>query len=131
MAGDSTNLFDRVGGAEGVEHLVHAFYERVLEDPELGPFFQEVPLSHLQTMQKEFFSEALGGPLYYSGRSLRQVHAGRGITKAHLRRFTQHLLDTLQAERGDLELTDQDLHGIYSRIALEADRVTDDVAESG
>ncbi len=128
---EKESLFVRIGGEAGVEKLVDAFYERVLADEKLAPFFEHVPMDRLRTMQKEFFSEALGGPLFYTGRSLRQVHAGKGIRKRDLRRFTQCLLDTLKAERDDLKLSEQDVKDIYSRIAIEADRITDSVNESG
>lgn len=124
-------MFEKIGGEAGVERLVGKFYQRVLADPELGPFFKDAPIDHLQKMQKEFFSEALGGPLFYTGRSMRQVHAGRGIKREHLQSFVQHLLDTLEAERADLNLDRQEIDRIYSRIAVEADRITDDVTESG
>lgn len=128
---EKETLFERIGGEEGIERLVSAFYDRVTGDEMLGPFFEHVPMEHLKTMQKEFFSEALGGPLFYTGRSLRQVHAGRGIEHKHVQRFVRHLLDTLSAERDDLQISEQEVKDIYSRIAVEADRVTDDVAESG
>ncbi|MBK1828418.1 group I truncated hemoglobin [Haloferula rosea] len=131
MAENKPSVFERIGGEEGVERLVGKFYDRVIADPKLGRFFQHVPMEHLKTMQKEFFSEALGGPLFYTGRSLRQVHAGRGIHKEHIQCFIEHLLATLEAERADLDLDDQEVNRIYSRIAIEADRITDDVAESG
>ena len=131
MAEQESSLFEKIGGEQGVERLVEQFYERVVSDPELGPFFLHVPVDHLKRMQKEFFSEALGGPLFYTGHSLRQVHAGRGIRREHLQCFVQHLLDTLEAERHDLKIDDQEINRIYSRIAIEADRITDDVTESG
>lgn len=128
---EKETLFARIGGEVGIEKLVTAFYDRVLADEKLAPFFEHVPMERLLTMQKEFFSEALGGPLYYSGRSLRQVHAGRGIRKRDLRRFTRCLLETLEAECENLELSAQDVKDIYSRIAIEAERITDGVNESG
>jgi hemoglobin len=79
-------------------------------------------MAKLRRMQVEFFSSALNGPLHYSGRPLAHVHQGHGITKAHLRRFTEHLLATLQS----LNLSRQDVQSIYTRIALEADEVADD-----
>lgn len=130
MSGEQS-LYDRLGGEAGVERLVGKFYERVLEDEELAPFFAHVPMERLKAMQKEFFSEALGGPLFYTGRSLRQVHAGRGITKEHLRRFTHHLLVTLETGETDFGLTRHEIDTIYSRIAIEADRVTDEGMELG
>ena len=128
---EKESLFKRVGGEAGIEKLVGAFYERVLGDEVLAPFFKQAPMEHLKTMQKELFSEALGGPLFYTGHSLRQVHAGKGIEHVHVQRFIGHLLKTLEAEREDLEITEQEVKDIYSRIAIETDRVTDDVAESG
>ena len=116
-----STLYERVGGEAGVGRLVEAFYARVLADPELSPFFAQVPMDKLRRMQVEFFSSALGGPLQYAGRPLAHVHQGRGITKEHLRRFTEHLLATLAT----LQLNPQDIQSIYDRIALEADEIAD------
>lgn len=80
--------------------------------------------SKLKAMQKEFFSEALGGPLFYSGRSMREVHAGKGIKKSHLALFTGHLMATLENHQDRLTLTASDIDAIYSRIALEADEIS-------
>jgi len=121
------SLYERVGGEAGVQRLIGSFYQRVLADVQLGPFFAQVPMEKLRRMQVEFFTSALGGPLQYSGRPLAHVHHGHGITKAHLRRFTDHLLATLQT----LALSQQDIQSIYTRIALEADEVADDAAGLG
>jgi hemoglobin len=126
MPDQPVNLYQRIGGEAGIERLVTDFYERVLADPELTQFFQHIPMDKLRTMQKEFFSEALGGPLFYSGRSLRDVHAGRGISKAHLGRFLQHLLETISA----LDLDRREIDAIYSRIATEADEISGGITES-
>lgn len=121
---EETSLYEQVGGEAGIEKLVGLFYKRVLSDPELGPFFEQTDTDKLKRMQKEFFSEALGGPPFYSGRSMREVHAGRGIKKSHLRRFTAHLMATLEDSNHELELDERQINAIYSRIALEADEIT-------
>lgn len=131
MTDENQSLYDRLGGETGIESLVEDFYDRVLADPELAPFFEHASMERLRMMQKELFSEALGGPLFYSGHSLRQVHAGKGIRKRDLRRFIGHLLTTLEETQGDRGLTRQEIDAIYSRISLEADRITDSVNESG
>ena len=118
---NTQSLYDRVGGETGITRLVDSFYQRVLADPELSPFFAHIPMEKLHRMQVEFFSSALGGPLQYSGRPLAHVHQSHGITKDHLRRFTEHLLATLEA----LNLKPQDIQSIYNRIALEADEIAD------
>ena len=130
MADEST-LYDRIGGEQAIEKLVGEFYKRVLGDEELGPFFVHVDTEKLKAMQKEFFSEALGGPLFYSGRSLREVHAGRGIKKSHLRRFTGHLMATLEDHQELLTLSRADIDAIYNRIALEADEISGGGSETG
>lgn len=117
-----SSLYERVGGQAGVIRLVGDFYQRVLADPTLAPFFAHVPMDKLRKMQVEFFSSALNGPLLYSGQPLAHVHHGRGITKEHLRNFTGHLLATLES----LNLSRQDVQGIYDRIAIDAGEVTDD-----
>ncbi|MEO0017353.1 MAG: Group 1 hemoglobin GlbN [Verrucomicrobiota bacterium] len=124
---NAESLYDRAGGEAGITQIVGVFYQRVLADPELSPFFAHVPMEKLRRMQVEFFSSALNGPLQYSGQPLAHVHRGHGITKAHLRRFTEHLLASLET----LNLSRQDVQTIYTRIAREADEVTDDADGSG
>lgn len=121
------SLFDRLGGKEGVEKLVTVFYENVLSDPELAGFFQHSNVENLHRMQIEFFSAALGGSAIYSGRSLREIHQGRGIKKNHLQRFVDHLLNTLKS----FDLDENDVRAIYDRIAMHADEITDSGAETG
>lgn len=70
-------------------------------------------------MQREFFAAALDGPIRYSGRPLREVHSGLGIEARHLRRFVDHLMETLAA-RG-LEDTDR------AEIRREIDTYADDI----
>lgn len=120
MSSEPTTLYDRIGGEEAVTRLLAAFYERVLADPELSPFFIDIPIDKLRTMQREFFSAALDGPIGYTGRSLRAVHAGLGIRPDHVRRFLEHLVETLEGQG----LDEDDRYDVYSRIAMRADEIT-------
>lgn len=131
MATDEKSLYDRIGGETGISGLIDEFYGRIFSDPELAPFFKDTDPRKLRTMQKEFFSEALGGPLFYSGRSMREVHAGRGIKKSHLNRFTDHLLEVLKNQQDSLSLTSRDIDAIYNRIAMEADEISGGGSETG
>ncbi|MBW6455831.1 MAG: group 1 truncated hemoglobin [Trueperaceae bacterium] len=106
------SLYARIGGAEVVADLVDAFYQRVLADPELAPFFAKTDADKLRAMQREFFSVALGGPVTYFGRPLAYAHRGRGIERRHLQRFTEHLLATLEGQG----LEDRDVHDVVDRI---------------
>jgi hemoglobin len=117
---EKKTLYDRIGGAEGVRKLVRDFYDRVLEDKELQPFFLETPMSKLRTMQFELFSAALGGPIEYTGEPLYLVHFGRGIGKHHLAIFSRHLFATL----AEMNLGEQDVQDVISRINTYADQIT-------
>jgi hemoglobin len=118
----TSTLYERIGGAQGVDDLVVEFYERVLHDDELAPFFHGVKMDHLHHMQVAFFTIAAGGPTAETPSSIKTVHGGRGIADRHYRRFVGHLLDTLEA-RG---LSEEDVDAIIDHLALERDNVVDD-----
>ncbi|MFN0066708.1 MAG: group I truncated hemoglobin [Limisphaerales bacterium] len=113
---ESTSLYDRIGGETTIRALVDAFYERILNDPELAPFFRQVPVGRLRRMQHEFFSAALGGPIAYSGQSIARVHFGRGIERRHFAGFVAHLLATLR-ERGVGEAEADEIISLLDRYA--------------
>ena len=113
-------LFERMGGEPDVRKLVEEFYNRVLGDPELTRFFEHTPMDKLRDMQYEFFVVALDGPIDYTGRPLHFVHHGRGITRRHLARFLDHLLDTISLSHPN----EQDVYDVISRINVYADQIT-------
>lgn len=114
------SLYERLGGSPGIENLIESFYIRVLADPELAPFFRDVALDRLKSMQREFFSMALGGPVTYSGRPLGHVHHGRGITRHHFALFVAHLLETLR----DLGCDDTETDAVIEHINTFANEIT-------
>ena len=118
---EEETLYHRVGGKEGITRLVDSFYDRVLGDPELGPFFEATSMDKLRRMQREFFTAALGGPADYSGKPLDKAHAGQGIKARHLQRFVGHLVATLDEE---FDLEPEDESAIKDRIWHYADDVT-------
>ena len=120
-------LFDRVGGEKTISDLIHEFYDRVLADLELKPFFEKTSMDKLRRMQREFFSAALDGPITYTGRPLGYVHHGRGITKHHFALYIGHLIDVLEG-RG---INDQDVQEVIARINTYAEKITGDVGSAG
>lgn len=113
-------LYDRIGGEATLARLVDTFYDRVLADEELAPFFEHTPMEKLRRMQFEFFSAALDGPQTYSGLGLAHAHQGRGISVKHFQHFVQHLLETLK----DLGLSRQDVDEVISRISTYVNEIT-------
>ena len=85
------NLYEAIGGEPALVAVVDDFYGRVLADAQLAAFFAGANMPKLKGRQVEFFAAALGGPDLYQGGSMRQVHAGRGISQADFDRVAFHL----------------------------------------
>lgn len=124
---EQQSIYERIGGQATVDKLIDTFYERVLSDPELKPFFEHSAMDKQRKMQKEFFSAALGGPLVYSGASLQAAHAGRGITSHHLTRFTEHLIQSLKA----YQISDADVNSIVAHIGTFANEILGEAGVDG
>ena len=106
-------LYEQIGGHDAVLAAVDEFYSRVLADPMLAHYFDGVPLQRLKGHQAAFLTQALRGPERYTGRSMRDAHAGRGITDTAFDRVAQHLMDTL----AHLGVSEQLIQQIIARIA--------------
>jgi hemoglobin len=117
--GTPASLFDRIGGIDGVRSMVDRFYARVLADPQLLPYFYDVPMDKLRRMQFEFFAAAVDGPIRYSGRSMAHAHRGRRIKREHFQAFVGHMFETLK----DIDLSEDDRRAIIARINAYADDV--------
>ncbi len=127
MVDNQQTLFERIGGEEAISEFIHEFYDRVIADPDLKPFFENASMSKIRRMQREFFSAALDGPITYTGRPLSHVHHGRGITKHHFTLYVGHLIDTLL----DHGISEEDAQKIISRISTYADDITGGVGAAG
>ena len=108
-----TTIYEQIGGEPTIDKLIVAFYQRVLADPLLAPFFEHSSVEKLQTMQKAFFSIALGGPEPDTKIDLVRAHHGRGIESRHLSKFTEHLMATLD----EIGVDEQAARRVYDRIA--------------
>ena len=127
MPNSQKTLYERIGGEKAVHDMIHEFYDRVLADPVLKPFFEAASMEKLRKMQREFFSAALDGPITYTGKPLSYAHYGRGITKHHLALYVGHLLDTLK----DQGIDEHDVQAIIARINTYAEEITGSVGAGG
>jgi hemoglobin len=88
-------LLEQLGGREAVELVVASFYEKVLADPLLKPYFRGVQMSRLYKNQADFFCAALGQPEAYKGRDMRSLHAGMNIGDEEFDAVAVHLTNAL------------------------------------
>jgi hemoglobin len=89
------SIYDSIGGASAVRAAVDDFYERVLADTRLEPFFADIDLQRLKAHQRAFIAAAIGGPQIFQGRDMASAHAGLGIEDADFDAVVGHLVDTL------------------------------------
>ncbi|HEY7329804.1 MAG TPA: group 1 truncated hemoglobin [Gemmataceae bacterium] len=81
-------LWDRLGGEPGVTKIVDDFVNLAAADPKVDFFrrgkFQMAPDQVVKMKHElvEQISQATGGPLKYTGRDMKKVHKGMGITEA-------------------------------------------------
>lgn len=87
--------FERLGGMVGIDAIVDHFYDRLVGDPEVAPFFDRVDLPRQRDHLKAFLAAALGGPNAYEGRELGDAHAHLGITDHHVDLVGGHLAAVL------------------------------------
>jgi len=88
-------LFERLGGMVGIDAVVDVFYNRLVGDPEVAPFFDRIDLRRQRAHLKAFLAAALGGPTPYEGRDLTEAHAHLGITDHHVDLVAGHLAAVL------------------------------------
>lgn len=91
-----TTLYERIGGEPAVAAMVEDLYRRILADPELKGYFEGHSLARIQSMQRELFCEALGGPLKYTGKSISMVHHPLGIRMPHFQLFVGYAMQALE-----------------------------------
>lgn len=79
-----------------VRAAVDVFYERVLADPSLSPWFEGVDMARLHAHQRSFLVAALIGGDVYRGRGMSEAHRGLGIDDAAFDRTVEHLRISLR-----------------------------------
>lgn len=105
-------MFERCGGFAIVGKIVLAFYDTVLDDDVLAPYFDGVDMRRLIDHQTKFISQVMGGPATYTNESLRQLHQHLAITPEAFATMIARMEETLEAfdfEPDDIEAIVSDL----------------------
>jgi hemoglobin len=94
-----SSLYERLGGEAAITATVGMFYDRIMGDPKLSPFFEDLDMDKQINKQIAFMTMAFGGPHEYTGRDLRTAHArllNRGLGEQHFAAVAGHLQATLE-----------------------------------
>jgi hemoglobin len=89
------SIYDQLGHEHGIRTAVDDFYQRVLADPALQPYFQGVDMSRLRAHQTKLLVQVTGGPVEYDGRDLATAHQPLDISPQDFDRVVGHLASTL------------------------------------
>jgi hemoglobin len=93
------SLYERIGGEAALMAAVRIFYDKVVADPLVGPFFTALDMQAQIKKQTAFLCWAMGGPAEYRGRPLGPAHAKlvqQGLGDEHFDRVVVHLEATLR-----------------------------------
>lgn len=106
-------LYQRLGERDGIRAVVDDFYDRLLEDEDLGPFFADADMEKLRRTQTDFLCEAAGGPETYDAEPVREAHLHVPFTSAHIERAIALLEESL----AEFDVPDEDAETVVGAIA--------------
>ena len=101
------SIYDEIGGADAVNAAVDIFYDKVLADPTLKPFFESVEMDGQSRKQKAFFTTLFKGDTAGADAYMRKAHTGMDISDAHFGAVAGHLNATLEELNVPAHLTEQ------------------------
>jgi len=90
------SLYERLGGDASVTVVVSDTIDRAAHDPRLKRSFAKVNLARLKRSLVEQLCELTGGPCKYEGDTMREAHAGLGITQAEFYGMVQVLKESME-----------------------------------
>ena len=89
-------LFDRIGGMDGIKGLIKDFVEdEVSRDSRINVRFTNVDKPLLEEALAVQVCELTGGPCKYTGKSMKDAHAGMSISDADFVAFVEDLQKSL------------------------------------
>lgn len=107
------SLYERLGGADGISHLVDGIIDAHLNNPGIKSRFTPIledPEHFAATRQHliNFLSAGSGGPELYTGRDMKSAHRGMNISEAEYMSAMDDIMMVLQKNNID-ELTQKDV----------------------
>ena len=88
-------LYERLGGKDAITAVVDTFVGKVGADQRINGYFASTDLTKLKMHLVNQICEASGGPCKYTGRTMKQTHAGMGVTDAAFGALVEDLVAAL------------------------------------
>ena len=88
-------LYERLGGKAAITTVVDTFVAKVGGDKRINGYFASTDLTKLKIGLVDQICEASGGPCKYTGRTMKQTHAGMGVSNAAFDALVEDLVAAL------------------------------------
>lgn len=89
-------IYERIGYQSGVETVVDYFLANVAGDERVNGRFADTDMDTLRGHLIDQVCEATEGPCTYKGKSMREAHAGMGITEAEFAIIAGHFAAAME-----------------------------------
>lgn len=99
LLSNKQSLYQRIGGHAAMDVAVDVFYKKVLDDPAIRYFFEDVDMDLQRVKQKRFLTMVCGGPQKYTGKQMRDAHThlwALGLNDGHFDHVIEHLKSALE-----------------------------------
>jgi hemoglobin len=90
------SLYERLGGMDAIKAVVDDFVGNVAADKRINKFFAHTDISRLKGNLVNQICQGTGGPCVYTGRSMKETHAGMGVRSSDFNALVGDLGKTLK-----------------------------------
>lgn len=119
---EEQSLYDKYGGFSTISKIVMALYDQLLDDDDVGPFFDDVDMPKLIDHQTKFVASLMGGPASYTDAQIKAAHAHMDIKAPHFDTLAEIVEDTLK----DFGVEERDIQTILGAFAARRSLLIED-----
>lgn len=84
-------LYDDLGGQDHIAIFTRDFVNIVSSDPRIRKYFDDANLPRLSVLLTQEFSFLAGGPVTYTGHTMKETHQGMGLHRADFNALVEDL----------------------------------------
>lgn len=92
-------LYDDLGGRDGIDAIAEQLLVQTAEDPRIAHHFRNANVIRLHEKLSELICVEADGPCTYTGVSMVEAHAGRGLGEADFNALVENLIDAMEAKQ--------------------------------
>ncbi len=97
-AASDRNLYQALGGTEGVDAIVYDLIVRIADDERVVDRFKNVDINRFKTGLEHYICHVSNGPCDYTGDSMQVVHAGHQYTDTEFNTIVELLIEAMEAQ---------------------------------